>query len=46
MKKRKVLFIMQELKGGGAEKVLTDILAQFDYNRYDVTLLLIERVGF
>ena len=45
MKKRKVLFIMQELKGGGAEKVLTDILAQFDYNRYDVTLLLIERVG-
>lgn len=38
--KKKVLFIMPEMPGGGAEKVLLDIFRMFDYGRYDVTLLL------
>ena len=38
--KKKILFIMPSLPGGGAEKVLIDILKNFDYNAYAVTLLL------
>lgn len=43
--KKNILFIQQNLKGGGAEKVLIDVLNNFDYNLYDVTLLLIENSG-
>lgn len=43
--KRKVLIIQENLKGGGAEKVLIDILNHFDYKRYDVTLLLLFNSG-
>lgn len=38
--KKKVLFMMPALPGGGAEKVLIDILKNFDYSSYEVTLLL------
>lgn len=38
--KKRVLFIMTALNGGGAEKVLVDILHYFDYNQYDVELML------
>lgn len=34
----KILFITGQLNGGGAERVLLDILHHFDYNRYNVTL--------
>lgn len=37
---KKVLFIMPALSGGGAEKVLIDILKNMDRSRYDLTLLL------
>lgn len=37
---KKVLFIMPDLPGGGAEKVLIDILRHWDYERCAVTLLL------
>lgn len=37
---KKVLFIMPALSGGGAEKVLIDILKNIDRSRYDLTLLL------
>lgn len=37
---RKILFIMPALPGGGAEKVLIDILKNLDRSRYDLTLLL------
>lgn len=40
LSKSEVLIIQENLNGGGAEKVLTDILNNFDYNRYSVTLLL------
>lgn len=39
-KKRSVLFIMPFLPEGGAEKVLIDILKNFDYKAYHVTLFL------
>lgn len=42
---KKILFIIHSLSSGGAEKVLIDILDEFDYSRYDVTLLLIKREG-
>lgn len=37
---KRVLFIMPALSGGGAEKVLIDILKNIDRSRYDLTLLL------
>lgn len=42
---KKVLFIMPTLEGGGAEKVLSDVLKYFDYSKYEVSLLLIRRTG-
>lgn len=35
-----ILFLMPAMLNGGAEKVLIDILKNFDYTKYDVTLLL------
>lgn len=43
--KKKVLFLMPALPGGGAEKVLIDILKNFDYSRYDVSLFLEYKEG-
>ena len=43
--KKKILFIINSLEGGGAEKVLIDILKYFDYTRFDVELLLIWNTG-
>lgn len=36
---------MESLNGGGAERVLIDLLHHFDYDRFDVTLLLVFRAG-
>jgi len=38
--KKRILFLMPALSGGGAEKVLIDILKNFNYARYDVSLFL------
>lgn len=35
-----ILFLMPAMLNGGAEKVLIDILRNFEYSKYDVTLLL------
>ena len=43
MDKKRILFIQHSLAGGGAEKVLIDLLDNFDYSKYKVTLLVIER---
>ena len=43
--KKKILFIMFNLAGGGAEKVLVDILQHFDYKQYDVELALVKHAG-
>ena len=42
---KKILFIHQNLQGGGAEKVLLDIINNFDFTTYEVTLLLYEGTG-
>ena len=42
---KEVLFIMPALPGGGAEKVLVDILKNMDQNKYRLTLLLEYRDG-
>ena len=36
--KKKILFIIESLAGGGAEKVLSVIVKYFDYEKYEVTV--------
>lgn len=43
--KKQILFIDGPLGGGGAERVLIDILRNIDYEKYDVDLALICRGG-
>lgn len=43
--KRKILFVMPGLYGGGAEKSLVNLLNLFDYSEYDVDLLLFRQEG-
>lgn len=43
--KKKILFLMPAMTGGGAEKVLIDILRHLDYERYEVSLFLEYREG-
>lgn len=43
--KRKVLIIMESMQGGGAEKVLLDLLGSIDSSRYDLELLIVFKVG-
>jgi glycosyltransferase involved in cell wall biosynthesis len=45
MKKKKILFIINSLVGGGTEKVLITLLKHFDYFLFDVDLLLIYKEG-
>ena len=42
---KRVLFIIPSLGGGGAEKVLVDILNRIDYNVYCIDLLVIHYYG-
>ena len=42
---KKVLFITDTLEGGGAEKVLIDILNNIDYNSFNIELILINKKG-
>ena len=43
--KKRVLFIITSLAGGGAEKVLMTVLHHFDYEKYDVTLCVVSKSG-
>lgn len=43
--KRKVLFLIESLSGGGAEKVLTIMMKHFDHERYEVTVCPIVDTG-
>lgn len=43
--KKKILITMHSMPIGGAERILCDILQRFDYNIYDVTLLLYNKTG-
>lgn len=42
---KKILFLMPDLEGGGAERALINLLWAFDYTRYEVTLCLMYRRG-
>lgn len=43
--RKKILFIMPYLQGGGAEKVLIDILRRIDRSAFKLTILLIYKEG-
>ncbi len=43
--KKKILFIHGPLGGGGAERVLIDLLTNFDYSKYEVDLCLMMAEG-
>ena len=43
--KRKVLFVIDSLGCGGAEKSLVSLLAQLDYSRLDISLSIVSRGG-
>lgn len=43
--KKRIMFIIGALGGGGAEKVIIDILQRFDQSVYDITLLVIVNSG-
>ena len=45
MKKKKILFVHFNLQGGGAERVLVNLLKYLDNNKYDITLKTIFGVG-
>ena len=42
---RNILFFIESLSGGGAEKVLVTLLNHIDYLRYQVTLLTLVDIG-
>ena len=43
--KKKVLFVIDSLHSGGAEKSLVSLLSLFDYENYDVDLMLYSHTG-
>lgn len=43
--KRKILFLIESLSGGGAEKVLTTLLTHLDYTRFEATLCCVVNEG-
>lgn len=43
--KKKLLFVMESLGIGGAEKSLVTLLSQLDYSKYDVDLFLFNQKG-
>lgn len=42
---KKILFVIESLGGGGAEKVLTTIVKHLDKKKFDVTVLLVVETG-
>ncbi len=42
---KKILFIIEGLSGGGAERALIELLKRFDYSKYSVTLCVIFEIG-
>lgn len=43
--RRKIFFCIDSLGCGGAERLLIDILRRLDYNRFDVSLLVLSDIG-
>ena len=38
---KKILFFIESLAGGGAEKVLTDIIANINKEKYDIIRMIV-----
>lgn len=45
MNRKKVLFIIESLAGGGAEKALTTLLRNCDHSKFDITICSIVNTG-
>lgn len=43
--KKKVLFLIHDLMGGGAEKVLINLVNNMDYSKFDITVMSLFDVG-
>ena len=43
--KKKILFLINSLRDGGAEKILVDIVNHLDPNKYDIEVRLIYKRG-
>ena len=42
---KKVLFIIESLGDGGAEKILTTLIKNVDKTKYDITVFVIAKTG-
>lgn len=42
---KKILFVIESLSGGGAEKILVDLLRNLDKSKYEITVLAISEAG-
>ena len=42
---KKILFFIESLAGGGAEKVLSDLVCNLDQTKYDVTVISVADGG-
>jgi len=45
IKKPKILFTLPNLNGGGAERVIVNIIKSLDKDKYDIKLLLVDKIG-
>lgn len=45
MNKKRILFLIYNLNGGGAEKVLLKVLEKINLNKFKVDLFLIKKEG-
>ena len=45
MGKKKLLFLIPNLQGGGAERVLVNLLNSMDVNKFDITVQTLFRAG-
>jgi len=44
-RKRRILFLMPSLRGGGAERTLINLLQKIDYSRYEIDLAIVSKHG-
>lgn len=42
---KKILFFIESLSGGGAEKVLTTLVKNLDKQKFDITVLVVAKTG-
>lgn len=42
---KKILFVVESLSGGGAEKVLTTLIKNLNKNKYDITVFAVVKTG-